>query len=68
MNILSIAILFQQPGPAETTDYMILGLGVVFGIMLIYLISLSVRNSNLKKDMAMLEQLEEVDDRLDQVT
>lgn len=32
--------------PAETTNYMIAGFGVIFGIMLLYVISLYIRNRN----------------------
>ena len=52
-------LLFLQEGPAETTDYMILGFVVIFGVMLVYVISLWVRRRNLKKDIELLEQLEE---------
>ncbi|MBN2499578.1 MAG: hypothetical protein JXB38_02360 [Anaerolineales bacterium] len=55
MNLL----LLLQEGPAETTDYMILGFVVIFGAMLAYVISLWVRRRNLLKDIELLEQLEE---------
>ncbi len=55
MNLL----LLLQEGPAETTDYMILGFVVIFGAMLAYVISLWVRRRNLNKDIELLEQLEE---------
>ena len=55
MNLL----LLLQEGPAETTNYMILGFVVIFGAMLAYVISLWVRNRNLHKDIELLEQLEE---------
>ena len=54
-----IFFLLLQEGPAETTDYMILGFVVIFGAMLAYVISLWVRNRNLNKDIELLEQLEE---------
>ncbi len=44
--------------PAETTVYMIAGYSVIFGIMLIYLISLFVRNRRLKRDIEILHDLE----------
>ena len=48
-----------QEGPAETTGFMIAGYAVVFGVMLVYLISLYVRRRNLKQDMEVLQELEE---------
>ena len=52
-------LLLLQEGPAETTDYMILGFVVIFGTMLAHVISLWVRQRNLEKDIELLEQLEE---------
>jgi hypothetical protein len=40
---------------------MIAGYTVIFGIMLIYLISLIVRRRNLQQDAEMLESLEDKD-------
>ncbi len=45
-------------GPANTLSYMLLGYGVIFGIMLIYLVSLAVRTRNLKQDEALLQELD----------
>lgn len=54
MMMLSI-----QQAPAQTTIYMIAGYSVIFGVMLVYIISLIVRNRNLKRDMQSLHELEE---------
>jgi uncharacterized membrane protein YdbT with pleckstrin-like domain len=43
----------------ETTNYMIAGYTVIFGVMLVYLISLVVRWRNLKQDAQVLKELEE---------
>lgn len=51
-------MLFQE-APADTTIYMIAGYAVIFGVMLIYLISLSLRRRSLKEDLRILEDLEE---------
>ena len=45
--------------PMETTNYMIAGYTVFFGVMLIYLVSLFMRWRNLKQDAALLQELEE---------
>lgn len=50
--------LLQQTGPAETSAYMIAGYSVIFGVMLIYLISLAIRRRNLKQDLDVLQELE----------
>ena len=50
---------FLQEGPAETTDFMILGFVVIFGTMALHLVSLYLRNRNLNRDMELLEDLGE---------
>jgi hypothetical protein len=45
--------------PIETTNYMIAGYAVIFGVMLVYLVSLFVRWRNLKQDMQILQELED---------
>jgi hypothetical protein len=50
--------LLLQEGPANTTSYMIAGYSVIFGVMLIYLISLMVRQRNLEKDLEVLEEIQ----------
>ncbi len=52
-----------QQGPAETTIYMIAGYSVIFGVMLIYLISLIVRQRQKSRDLAELEELEKSPDK-----
>ena len=63
MNLFSILL---QEGPAETTNYMILGYTVIFGVLAIYLISLFVRNRNLKHEAQLLEELEQEDEAREQ--
>jgi hypothetical protein len=50
--------MFFQQGPAQTTGYMILGFAVILGMMLVYIVSLVVRNRNLARDKQMLDELE----------
>ncbi len=47
--------------PADTLNYMIAGYAVIFGLMLIYLVSLIVRWKNLRKDADLLKELEKKD-------
>ncbi len=44
--------------PANTLSYMIAGYAVIFGVILIYLVSLVIRRYNLRRDMETLEELE----------
>lgn len=51
-------MLFQE-APANTTSFMIAGYAVIFGVMMIYLVSLVIRRRNLQKDLEVLEDLEQ---------
>ncbi len=46
-------------GPADTLSFMIAGHAVIFGVMLLYLVSLVVRWRNLRQDEVLLNELEE---------
>jgi uncharacterized membrane-anchored protein YhcB (DUF1043 family) len=59
-------MLFLQQGPANTLDFMIAGYAVIFGVILIYLISLAVRNRNLEQDLEILQDLEDHQEQQDQ--
>lgn len=45
--------------PADTMEFMIAGYSVIFGVMLLYLVSLVVRWRNLRQDEQLIEQLDE---------
>jgi CcmD family protein len=45
--------------PAETTRYLVAGYTVIFGIILLYVVSLIVRSRNLKREIETLKQLDE---------
>ncbi len=51
-----------QQAPAETTQYMIAGYSVIFSIMLIYIISIFLRQRNLKRDLEILAEMEVKDE------
>jgi hypothetical protein len=51
--------MWLQEAPADTISYMILGFGVIFGSMGVYLISLVLRTRNLRKDQAILDEIEQ---------
>jgi CcmD family protein len=48
-------MLFQD-APAITTNYMIAGYAVIFGVLLLYILSLVLRQNNLKKDLEVLQE------------
>lgn len=53
--------MFFQDAPANTTTFMIAGYAVIFGVMLIYLISLYLRQRNLNQDLEVLEEAGEME-------
>ena len=57
-------MLFQllHDAPAETTGYMIAGYTVIFGMLLIYLVSLVLRKRNLEQDLEVLEDIQQKKD------
>jgi hypothetical protein len=56
--MMLMSVIFQE-GPAQTTNYMILGYAVIFGMMMVYIASLYLRQRNLKQDLELLEELKE---------
>ena len=54
-----ILSLLLQDATANTTSYMIAGFAIIFGVILIYLISLLVRQRNLQRDLEVLQDIQE---------
>ena len=50
-------MFFQEPTP-DTSGYMIAGYTIAFLVMGVYVLSLYLRNRNLRQDMTMLEEME----------
>ena len=50
-------MFFQEPTP-DTSGYMIAGYVVAFVVMALYVASLYLRNRNLNRDLAMLEEMD----------
>lgn len=42
----------------DTSQYMVAGYAIAFGVMIIYVASLYIRSRNLKRDMFMLEEMD----------
>jgi hypothetical protein len=53
-----LSVILQQ-SPADTTNYMWLGFGIIFGVMILHVVSMYNRANRLKKDLAFLEELED---------
>lgn len=50
--------MFLQEGPAETFTYMVLGLGVILGTILLFVLSVWARMRSLRRDLAVLGEME----------
>jgi CcmD family protein len=48
--------------PPETTNYMIAGYIVIFGVMFLYVISLFMRRRKLEQDIQIMEELDDQSD------
>jgi nitrate reductase gamma subunit len=48
--------------PPETTNYMIAGYIVIFGVMTLYVVSLLLRRRKLEQDIKILQELEDKTD------
>lgn len=54
-------MIFLQEVPAETTGFMVAGFAVIFGVMLVYILSIYLRKRNLLRDIQVLEDMESGD-------
>jgi hypothetical protein len=59
---MTMLLQLLHDAPAETTGYMIAGYTVIFGVLLIYLVSLVLRKRNLEQDLEVLEDLQQKKD------
>lgn len=50
--------MFFLETPPDTSQYMIAGYAISFGVMLIYVASLYIRFRNLDRDMSMFEEMD----------
>ncbi len=50
--------MFLQEVTPDTTGYLIAGYAAIFGLMGLFLLSLILRWRNLKKDLVLLDELE----------
>lgn len=53
--------MLYQAGPADTLDFMLLGYGVIFGVMGLYVLNLILRTRNLRRDEDLLSEVAEED-------
>jgi hypothetical protein len=57
-----LAALFQNPTP-NTVSYLIIGYVIIGAVGLGYIVSLLIRQGNLRRDLEMLKRLQEEDDQ-----
>lgn len=50
--------MFFLETPPDTSQYMVAGYAISFGVMLIYVASLYIRFRNLDRDMSMFEEMD----------
>ena len=46
-----------QAGPANTTSYMLAGYFIIFGVMFLYLLSITIRRRNLSQDWEVMQEM-----------
>ena len=57
--LLALSLVVVQDAVPDTTGYLFLALAVFFGLLLLFVGSIVLRARNLRKDEALIEQLEE---------
>ena len=55
-------VLLIQNAPIDSTPYLLLGYAIIGGVGLIYTISLYFRQRNLKRELEVLERLQQDED------
>lgn len=50
--------MYFLQSPPDTSQYMVAGYAIAFGVMLIYVGSMFIRSRNLKRDLSMLEEMD----------
>jgi len=50
--------MFFLDTPPDTSQYMVAGYAIAFGVMFLYVASLFIRNRNLERDVSMLEEMD----------
>lgn len=50
--------MFFLETPPDTSQYMVAGYAIAFGVMLLYVLSLIIRSRNLNRDVSMLEEMD----------
>lgn len=50
--------MFFLETPPDTSQYMIAGYSIAFGVMIVYVVSLYIRFRNLDRDMSMFEEMD----------
>ncbi|NCF66308.1 MAG: hypothetical protein JSV68_22190 [Anaerolineaceae bacterium] len=66
MSIILTAVAALQTGadPDKFNGFLLLGYGVMWLIVMIYIISLALRQRNLRRDIELMEQILQEDDEV----
>ena len=66
MSIIVTAVAALQPSadPDKFNDFLLLGYGVMWLIVMIYITSLALRQRNLRRDIELMEQILQEDDEV----
>ena len=64
MLLMAVAALQATADPDKFNGYLLLGYGVMWLIMMIYIASLALRQRNLKHDIELMEQILQEDDEV----
>lgn len=64
MIITAVAALQSSADPDKFNGYLLLGYGVMWLIVMIYITSLALRQRNLRRDIELMEQILQEDDEV----
>lgn len=65
MTILLTAVsVMQAADPDKFNGYLLLGYGVMWLIVMVYIVSLALRQRNLRRDIELMEQILQEDDEV----
>jgi len=62
---MTAAALQTISDPNQFNNYLLLGYAVMWLIVMVYIVSLAVRQRNLRRDLDLMEEILQEDDRLD---
>ena len=64
MLLTAVAALQATADPDKFNDFLLLGYGIMWLIVMIYIASLALRQRNLRRDIELMEQILQEDDEV----